>query len=302
MLNGIMNLPGQAANTAGSVLSAGNQLASGTMWLAGASLSTIASAADVVLDGTAAYTGMQGGMLHKTGQIAISMLDAGASLTKAYDLVAGNTATAPNAVFGDATALTHIKAQVENIINGTSPDVTHAIQTLVAKIFSLASHVQAMTPMTEDQYIGAVFSGAHIVVADGGALFQDWTGAPGLNWQNRQSSHYQEPRQSTGIADGVLNAVADKFHPLAAHQQQGVDLPRGLGHLLIGRTPSASGGDTFFQLEAHGTSAREFFPHMMDFVLHKASGNAQGGPLGLIQMTEKPDSTGTTSNVLVVRP
>lgn len=305
MSNGISGIVGKtwetAVNTANTLKSFGNKSTSNLMWLTGSSLQMIANTSNSTLDSTMALTSMQDSLMHKVGQTSISVLNAGASLSRVYDLVSGNTSTTPDEVLGNTDKLIKIESRVREVVDENNSDASPEIMQVINKMLSLASHVQNAdsTSLTRSQYMGAVFSGAHVVVSDGGKLFKEWASTPGINWENRQSSHYQQARSSSSMIDGIIKGIQDKFSPLSKHPQKGIDLPGGLGHLLIGRTDN---GDTFFQLEAHGTSARDFLPHMMDFFLHKASGNAQVGPLGLIQMTEKPDVHGARSNLVVTLP
>ncbi|MNQ52766.1 hypothetical protein D3C85_667930 [compost metagenome] len=77
-----------------------------------------------------------------------------------------------------------------------------------------------------------------------------------------------------------------------------MDLPGGVGHLLIGRT---SNGDTFFQLESHGVGnpqqgwgewAQEFAGHMQSWGMHVGSSSSyvQIGPHGAIEGSEKDNN------------
>ncbi|SAI56906.1 Uncharacterised protein [Bordetella ansorpii] len=277
------NIPvvGPLLTTTGSAL---NSVASTAAWLTGATLTVTAKGMDVVVDGVANMTGQEGSALHKTAQVGVSLLDVGASMTKMYDLAVGNTATD----IATVTASPTIPQTVSQIINGAGPGVDEHSQALVATLANYSQFVVPQNGMTQDEFVSAVFSGAHVVVADEGLQFARWASDENLQWQPRQSSHYQEARHSgTDMMSVVADKVKDKFSPLSETPQLGIDLPRGLGHLLVGRMPESEGGHTFFQLEAHGCSARDFLPHMADFLLHKSSGDAQVGPQGLIHATEK---------------
>ena len=124
-----------------------------------------------------------------------------------------------------------------------------------------------------EEFHAALLRGAHFVVSDGGELFQALTetedSAAGFN--ARTSSHYN------------------------GQDQFGMDLPNGMGHLLVGRTES---GDTFFQLEAHGVGnpnqstmekVTEVLGHTVSYLQHIGSDTSyvQIGPQGCIAGSEK---------------
>lgn len=130
--------------------------------------------------------------------------------------------------------------------------------------------------MTQQQFHAGLMRGCHFVVNDQGALANDLQVAGGANMLARSSSHYKD----------------------STHQQYGMDLPGGVGHLLIGRT---SNGDTFFQLESHGVGnpqqgwgewAQEFAGHMQSWGMHVGSSSSyvQIGPHGAIEGSEKDNN------------
>lgn len=115
----------------------------------------------------------------------------------------------------------------------------------------------------------AFLCGAHVVVPDNGILAGlHHPLPPGVS--TRSSSHYA-----------------------GAGQQYGCDIqipPPGAGtaHLLFG---PAGNGNMFFQLEKHGTGGvTNWLGHAMDYLTHKASGNAQVGPMGMVYASEKTQS------------
>lgn len=129
--------------------------------------------------------------------------------------------------------------------------------------------------MSKDEYRTALLHGAHVVVKGSGTL--EAMKGTGVDKTDRsggtQSSHY------TKMKEGI------------AREQWGVDLPmegvggsgNGFGHLLMGKT---SGGDTFFQLEGHGTGSKwQKMLHTKDFFTHVNS-LSNVGPQGVIDMTE----------------
>jgi hypothetical protein len=127
--------------------------------------------------------------------------------------------------------------------------------------------------MSQQDFHSALLKGAHFVKSDGGTLYDQMKTLPGF--AQRTSSHY------TGVQ--------------GTHPNFGMDLPNGMGHLLIGKT---SGGDTFFQLESHGTgggaqSLREklgdFAGHTQAYLQHIGGGSSyvQVGPKGCIEASEK---------------
>jgi hypothetical protein len=129
---------------------------------------------------------------------------------------------------------------------------------------------QAKTLTTQD-FHAALLLGAHFT-KPGANLYNQLSAVQNPGFQARGSSHYP-----------------------GAGQQFGMDLPGGLGHLLIGLTPN---GDTFFQLESHGLGnpnqgkiekLMEKIGHTMAYVQH-ISGDVhyvQIGPGGCISGSEK---------------
>lgn len=140
--------------------------------------------------------------------------------------------------------------------------------------------------MTQDEYRAALLHGAHVVVPGGDTLEGFKSTVPGYvkgsvddgrmdRSGSGKSSHY------TTMKDGVVR------------EQYGYDLPmdgikgpkggNGFGHLLIGKT---SHGDTFFQLEGHGTKTwTQWALHGTDLFTHLNS-LANVGPHGVIDMVE----------------
>jgi len=129
--------------------------------------------------------------------------------------------------------------------------------------------------MTSEEFHAALMLGAHFVKPGPGlyqALQVDIGGPTGQTGM-RSSSHYK-------------NQPAPQY---------GLDLPDGLGHLLVGLTET---GDTFFQLESHGvgnpnmdlvTKALEGANHMLAYGQHitGAMNYVQVGPGGCIAGSEK---------------
>ncbi|MDK2126084.1 hypothetical protein [Parachitinimonas caeni] len=130
--------------------------------------------------------------------------------------------------------------------------------------------------LNQQEFHAALARGCHFVVEDGGALYtqlqQDGNGA----FNARSSSHYKG----------------------SGHQQFGMDLPDGLGHLLIGRDHN---GDTFFQLESHGTGnpnqstlekIGSVLGHTQAYFQHIGSSLSyvQIGPQGCIAGSEKDNN------------
>lgn len=122
--------------------------------------------------------------------------------------------------------------------------------------------------MTSEEFHAALMLGAHFV-KKGPDVYDKLKGS----MISRSSSHY--PKKGT--------------------PQYGLDLPEGLGHLLIGLTDD---GDTFFQLESHGvgnpdmsllTKMWEGANHMMAYGQHITGGMnyVQIGPGGCIAGSEK---------------
>lgn len=94
---------------------------------------------------------------------------------------------------------------------------------------------------------------------------------------------------------GDKNKRTSSHYPGGDEPQYGLDLPEGLGHLLVGLTDN---GDTFFQLESHGLGNPnmgflEKLPdkvgHGMSYVQHITGGMnyVQIGPGGCIAGSEK---------------
>lgn len=104
-----------------------------------------------------------------------------------------------------------------------------------------------------------LFHGSHIVVEDGGALYDKWKS----DARPRTSSHYKD----------------------VAAQQYEIEFPK-MGALLFGKDAD---GNTWFQTEAHtdGPDRLSWALHRLDYVKHKGFGFVNVGPLGLSPKSEK---------------
>ncbi|MDK2124876.1 hypothetical protein [Parachitinimonas caeni] len=114
----------------------------------------------------------------------------------------------------------------------------------------------------------ALLHGAHFVVNDHGALASELRRAGGDAMHERTSAHYQD-----------------------AGKQYGMDLPGGLGHLLVGTN---SEGHSFFQMESPDASSqqqpnRDKLSNLLgvSFSNSSASIPIQHGPHGVIAASEK---------------
>jgi hypothetical protein len=114
----------------------------------------------------------------------------------------------------------------------------------------------------------AILCGAHVVLKN----------------EDKQFDEFMRP---------LAKDLESKFQRFSSHydgtEQYGIDVvlleaPKLTGHLLIGKTSS---GETFFQLEKHGTGLHNVLPHMYDYLQHKMGGKVQVGPMGYIQASEK---------------
>jgi hypothetical protein len=103
-----------------------------------------------------------------------------------------------------------------------------------------------------------LFRGSHTLVSDNGALYDQWKG---LGAHPRTSSHY----------------------PGLKTQQYEIELP-GIGVMLFGKDKN---DQTWFQMEAHGTSLKEEIPHLWNYVQHELSGHQNIGPMGYSPHSEK---------------
>lgn len=130
--------------------------------------------------------------------------------------------------------------------------------------------------LSSSEFHSALLLGSHVVIEDGGHLYERLLFTGDKKFCARGSSHYVE----------------------SGHQQYGMDIPKGLGHLLIGRT---STGDTFVQFESHGVGAgvSGFYNKAMDWMSHAASwikhigsskAYVQIGPCGAIEASEKDNN------------
>lgn len=130
--------------------------------------------------------------------------------------------------------------------------------------------------MSQDEYRAALLHGAHVVVKGTDTLEQIKKDSGGMIDRSGKgkSSHYLT------MDEGIKR------------EQWGLDLPmsgvggpggNGFGHLLAGKTAH---GDTFFQLEGHGTSTlKQWCLHGTDLFSHLNS-LANVGPHGVIDMVE----------------
>lgn len=133
-------------------------------------------------------------------------------------------------------------------------------------------------PMTQDEFRAAVLHGAHVVVPGSETLDKFKENPDKIDRSaTGKSSHYTSMTDRTAVK----------------REQYGIDMPtsdvggpsggNGFGHLLTGKTPN---GDTFFQLEGHGTSTSEQWRgHTKDLFSHLNS-LANVGPQGVIDMVE----------------
>lgn len=131
----------------------------------------------------------------------------------------------------------------------------------------------APVALTQSQFHSALLHGQHFVVNDGGALY--------LQLQND--------------SQGGLVARGSSHYKSQPAQQYGMDLPGGIGHLLVGRTDT---GGTFFQLESHGVGNgvqglwnkfTDLVGHTQSWLQHIGSSDSyvQIGPHGCIEGSEK---------------
>lgn len=195
---------------------------------------------------------------------------------KAYDVYMGNV---DKGVTSESTERT--KAALDKFFKDES--VPEPVKTFVRDLMSL----HGTSGLDSDSFATEVLSGAHVVVKDGGDRYGEWSSSGDLGAHNRSSSHYSDGK---GLMAWLNGTQRDPLH--TGDQQRGFDIP-GLGHILFGTCksgPESGTKDTWFQFEAHGTSARDVVPHTMDWVVHKASGNSQVGPLGYSTRSEKTDS------------
>lgn len=137
------------------------------------------------------------------------------------------------------------------------------------------------TALTAQDFHSALMHGAHFVNhADGGALY----------------AALQAAAPAVG-AGGGLQPRGSSHYPAQPAQQFGMDLPGGVGHLLIGLN---NNGDTFFQLESHGVGAGavglarvgEILGHTQSYLQHIGSSDSyvQVGPHGCIEASEKDNN------------
>lgn len=206
--------------------------------------------------------------------------------SKAYDVLTGNV---PVGI--EASTVEKTEAALDKFMN--DPKVPDAHKEFVGNLLEMGEGAGI------ENFGAKIFSGAHVVVQDGGQRYDDWNGQTDeLGVYDRGSSHYASGDDLMSKLNGATR------HPqYTGDQQRGFDVP-GLGHCLFGTRLSEDGlgKETWFQFEAHGDSLREKIPHGADWVVHKASGNAQVGPLGYVNMTEKPDSSGRTSHLVIPHP
>lgn len=251
--------------------------------------------------GKAVVENCGGGLLnHKleVGAGGALLLAAGAPITGATALLVGATGVAlkvglpNNPDFDQAIANPQaLHQQYQNTLannyNGApqQPDaaVTSALQQLDTA-FALSNQQTRgganLQNFNANEFHAALLMGAHFVVPDGGALLNALTTqGPGAqpsaaSFNARTSSHYN------------------------GQNQFGMDLPNGMGHLLVGTTAN---GDTFFQLESHGLgnpnqgtmeTLSEVFGHTVSYLQHIGTSDdyVQIGPQGCIAGSEKDNN------------
>jgi hypothetical protein len=153
----------------------------------------------------------------------------------------------------------------------TSPAVRDTLRALDGAMTQNLTRGGEDIQLSSQEFHAALLCGGHFVKNDGGELLRDLlkTG----NFEERTSSHYK-----------------------GSGKQYGMDLPHGMGHLLIGRT---NDGGTFFQLESHGTGGGDdktrmqklgdFVGHTKSYFKHIGSDEhyVQVGPQGCIAGSEK---------------
>ena len=168
-------------------------------------------------------------------------------------------------------ALGGAQVHEQAVLNALDNALTTANQTLQG------GHATSGGKLSSQDFHGALLLGGHFVKEDGSALYNQLRHTQNSSGSNaftaRSSSHYK------GVPD----------------QQFGMDLPGGLGHLLIGKTDQ---GHTFFQLESHGVGnpnqsfrqkVSDTLGHTQAYMQH-ISGDAhyvQIGPQGCISASEK---------------
>ncbi len=194
--------------------------------------------------------------------------------------ILGNLPNAPG--FGSASTqgATELSERYEGIrTSDETPGTTRQVLTDLNQAFTTAqtqSRHGSPTTLNQEQFHAVLARGGHFVVTDGGALCNQLRQSGGEGFVERGSSHYKG----------------------SGHAQYGMDLPGGLGHLLIGRTNS---GDTFFQLESHGTGGgahsvgeklKDLAGHTQSYFQHIGSSSSyvQLGPQGCIEGSEKDNN------------
>ncbi|OAI56250.1 hypothetical protein AYO49_04625 [Verrucomicrobiaceae bacterium SCGC AG-212-N21] len=203
-------------------------------------------------------------------------------------------------VTGGAELLTYPE-KVTNLLTGDTPigvseSSQSRVQTSLGKLegswsvseetrdmVNLLTSLKPPEGMSQDEFISEIFHGAHVVVSDdGGRTYGEIAGHS--EGYDRVSSHYDN-RTIIGMKLGWDTNT----HPQkTTDKQKGIDLPFGLGHLLVGTRSTEGGGkETWFQIEAHGDTARESIQHGTDFVLHLSSGKSQVAPFGYSTHSEK---------------
>jgi hypothetical protein len=155
-----------------------------------------------------------------------------------------------------------------------------------------------------EKFHTALGLGGHFVKQDGGELYRFFAGMKKPEKQKAQSEGDSGEKEADGkdekeAQDGgeesFMTARTSSHYSGQAAAQFGMDLPGGLGHLLVGLTNE---GDTFFQLESHGLgssahtlyeTACEKLGHTLAYLQHigGSSSYVQIGPGGCIAASEK---------------
>ena len=223
---------------------------------------------------------MGGQLMYKAVQLGANTVQFGTGVLELLTYPAKATAVPTG---GNPGVTQSTEQRVTSALNAfnDSPFVSNQVKTTVGHLTGL----QPPNGMTQASFLAEVFSGAHVVQdGDGGALYDQLNQNPEA--YNRGSSHYDN-RNPLTLALGVPTNT----HAMASQDsQRGIDLPNGMGHLLFGTRMNNGARESWFQIEAHGTGAREFAPHMADFFLHKASGFKQVAPFGFSGHSEKTNT------------
>jgi len=287
-LKGVEKIGGTGMYLGNVAIRAGGQLALGGLAVGAVAAGTAVGALNVAVGATAgnlvggvpggivggALGAIQGTQAIETGiDVAEDILDLSADVSRMT--IVGRLPNRPG--FADAVADkgAALHAQYQQVLaTETAGSPVHtALTALDGALASSAAPTQGGNPtaLPAQDFHAALALGGHFVKPDGGTLYNTLSAIPGM--QARTSSHYKGQ----------------------AAQQFGMDLPGGLGHLLIGQT---SNGDTFFQLESHGLGnpsqskvekLLEGIGHTMAYLQHIGGSTqyVQIGPGGCIAASEK---------------